>query len=161
MNRSQRAYPRMGTNGGGMVCNRVERQIAWGDLDPLGIVFYPRYSEWMDASGHLFFDRIGLNLVRLAREQQLQFGLVETTCRYLRPGRYHQRLYIDTELVSLDERTVVLRHRFVETGGNDLLVEGRERRICMDVSDPLRLRAVTIPRSLYIILADVQVPADG
>jgi 4-hydroxybenzoyl-CoA thioesterase len=151
----------MSTNGGGMVCNRVERQIAWGDLDPLGIVFYPRYSEWMDASGHLFFDRIGLNLVRLARERQLQFGLVETTCRYLRPGRYHQRLHVDTELVSLDERTVVLRHRFVEMDGNDLLVEGRERRICMDVSDPMRIRAVTIPEILYTILERVQVPSDG
>jgi len=37
-----------------MMQNVVERKIMWGDLDSLGIVFYPRYYEWIDASGHLF-----------------------------------------------------------------------------------------------------------
>jgi acyl-CoA thioesterase FadM len=32
----------------------VERKIAWGDLDALGIVFYPRYYEWIDAAAHHF-----------------------------------------------------------------------------------------------------------
>jgi len=30
-----------------------------------GIVFYPRYYEWIDACGHLFFESIGLNIGKL------------------------------------------------------------------------------------------------
>jgi YbgC/YbaW family acyl-CoA thioester hydrolase len=144
-----------------MVCNRVDRQIAWGDLDPLGIVFYPRYYEWMDASGHLFFDGIGLNLSRLAEERRLLFGLVDTSCRFLRPGRYHQRLHIDTELVALGEKTVELRHRFVDASENGLLAEGRERRICLDISDLRRLQAVTIAPDLRTVLERAQAPGGG
>jgi len=61
--------------------NTVHRKIMWGDLDSLGIVFYPRYYEWIDAAGHLFFDAIGLNLGSLMNERKIQFGLIETNCR--------------------------------------------------------------------------------
>ena len=40
--------------------NVIERQIMWGDLDALGIVFYPRFYEWMDAAAHLYFAALGL-----------------------------------------------------------------------------------------------------
>jgi hypothetical protein len=45
--------------------NIVKRKIMWGDLDPLGIVFYPRYYQWLDACGHLFFEAINLNIDKL------------------------------------------------------------------------------------------------
>ncbi|HUU80038.1 MAG TPA: acyl-CoA thioesterase, partial [Acidobacteriota bacterium] len=69
--------------------NIVERKIMWGDLDSLGIVFYPRYYEWIDACGHLFFESISLNIGDLWRERKIIFGLVETSSRYFKPGRYH------------------------------------------------------------------------
>ena len=43
-----------------MHVHTVERRIMWGDLDSLGIVFYPRYYEWMDACGHLLFESLRL-----------------------------------------------------------------------------------------------------
>ena len=47
-----------------------KKTIAWGDLDALGIVFYPRYYEWIDAGAHLFFDSVKINLAVLWRERQ-------------------------------------------------------------------------------------------
>jgi 4-hydroxybenzoyl-CoA thioesterase len=135
-----------------MTLSIVRRQIAWGDLDPLGIVFYPRYSEWMDGCGHLFFERIGLPLVRLAEKRGLQFGLVETRCRYRRPGRYHETVRIETTIEAVDAKTVDLGHRFFLDDEGVLMVEGKERRICLDVSDPRRLKAVNIPPDLRRIL---------
>ena len=38
-----------------MIENITDMHIGWGDLDPLGIMFYPRYYAWMDECGHLFF----------------------------------------------------------------------------------------------------------
>jgi hypothetical protein len=32
-----------------MLINRRTIRIEWGDCDPAGIVFYPRYFEWFDA----------------------------------------------------------------------------------------------------------------
>ncbi|RLB26884.1 MAG: acyl-CoA thioesterase [Deltaproteobacteria bacterium] len=132
--------------------NIVERRIMWGDLDSLGIVFYPRYYEWIDASGHLYFDAINLNLGKLMKERAIQFGLIETGCRYRAPGRYYDKIKIITELQSLKKKTLELRHNIVRSSDDTLLVEGFEKRICLDVSNPDHFRAVAIPDDIYTVL---------
>ena len=135
-----------------MKTNIVERKIMWGDLDSLGIVFYPRYYEWIDASGHLFFESISMNLVNLWRERRLVFGLAETSCRYLRTGRYHCEIRIITDISALEKKTVTLRHTIRESVSDALMVEGLEKRICMDVSDPENFRAIPIPDDIFGVL---------
>ncbi len=132
--------------------NIVERKIMWGDLDPLGIVFYPRFYEWIDACGHLFFESIGLTLGDLWRDRNIMFGLAETSCRYFRPGRYHQEIRITTSINGLEEKTVQLKHTIRESKGDALLVEAMEKRICLDVSDQENLRAIEIPRDIREVL---------
>ena len=134
--------------------NIVERRIMWGDLDSLGIVFYPRYYEWIDASGHLFFEAINLNLGDLWKERNIMFGLVETSCRYAKPGRYHQRIRIITDINQLNRKTLFLKHEILSADDDSLVVEGLEKRICLDLSDPLNLQAIRIPDDIYAILKD-------
>ena len=132
--------------------NVVERKIMWGDLDSLGIVFYPRYYEWIDASGHLFFDKINLNIGDLWQKRNILFGLVETSCRYLKPGRYHQSVRIVTNIDALEEKTLVFKHSIHDSTDDVLMVEGYEKRVCLDVSDPKNFRAIDIPQDIYDVL---------
>jgi 4-hydroxybenzoyl-CoA thioesterase len=132
--------------------NVVERTIMWGDLDPLGIVFYPRYYEWMDACGHLFFDALQLNLGDLWKQRDLEFGLVETSCRYVKPGRYHQKILIHTGIADLTRKTILLEHRFHASSDGSLMVEGREKRICLRCDHAERFRAEDIPEDILALL---------
>jgi YbgC/YbaW family acyl-CoA thioester hydrolase len=132
--------------------NIVERKIAWGDLDSLGIVFYPRYYEWIDASSHLFFESIGLNLNTLYKNRSIQFGLTETSCLYLRPGRYHESIRIVTKLGELTEKTLKLEHSIHNAIDDVLMVKGFEKRICMDVGDLEDIKPIPIPENIYFIL---------
>ena len=124
----------------------------WGDLDSLGIVFYPRYYEWIDACGHLFFEANNLSLGDLWRERKILFGLAETSCRYFRPARYHQEISILTRIDDLDKKTVFLRHTIRRSIDDTLMVEGLEKRICLDVSDPADFRAIDIPGDIHDLL---------
>lgn len=139
-----------------MVRNTLKRKVMWGDLDSLGIVFYPRYYEWMDGGGHLFLESINLNVGELWRERNLLFGLVETSCRYLKPVRYHQEIYLVTSIDALDEKTVVLKHSIRASENDELMVEGFEKRICLDVSDPGAFRAIAFPYDIYAVLKEAQ-----
>ncbi len=130
----------------------VERKIMWGDLDALGIVFYPRYYEWIDGCGHLFFEAAGFRQGDLWKERGLIFGLVETSCKYFAPGRYHQEIRIVTTLDALEEKRVLLKHEIRSSEDDVLMVRGFERRICLDVSDPDHFRAVAIPGDIFEIL---------
>jgi 4-hydroxybenzoyl-CoA thioesterase len=132
----------------------IDRQIGWGDLDPAGIVYYPRYYEWIDAAGHLFFDAIGLNMKDLGLKRQLQFSLAETGCRYLKPGRYLEKIKIITDIEDLGKKVVTLRHRIVGAEDGIMLAEGTEKRICVDISNPERLRARDIPEDILTILRE-------
>lgn len=134
--------------------NVVERKVMWGDLDSLGIVFYPRFYEWIDASGHLFFESIGLNIWELWQQRHIVFGLAETSCRYLRPVRYHQRVRIVTGIRELEEKTVLLEHRIKSARGEELLLEGFEKRICLEATDLKDLKAIFIPRDIYQVLKE-------
>ena len=40
-----------------MLKNTRTIRIQWGDCDPAGIVFYPRYFEWFDACTILLFEK--------------------------------------------------------------------------------------------------------
>lgn len=137
-----------------MFQNISERQIGWGDLDPAGIVYYPRYYEWIDAAGHLFFDAITLNMKDLGQQRQIQFSLVETGCRYLKPGRYLEKIKIITDIEDLGKKVVTLRHRIVGAEDGSILAEGTEKRICVDISNPERLRAKDIPEDILTILRE-------
>lgn len=132
--------------------NIVERKIMWGDLDSMGIVFYPRYYEWIDASSHLFFESIGLNLGTLFNKSHLGFGLVETSCIYSKPGRYNQAVRIITQLDEVNEKTVKLKHLIYNASNDELMVTGSEMRICMDLSNPENIRAIAIPEEMSSIL---------
>ena len=134
--------------------NILERKIMWGDLDSLGIVFYPRYYEWIDAGSHLFFEAINLNLVNLWRQRGILFGLVETSCRYFKPGKYHQKIRIFTKIDKLEKKTLILRHSIHYASDGILMVEGLEKRICMTTSDKKNLQAIDIPEDIFAILKD-------
>jgi YbgC/YbaW family acyl-CoA thioester hydrolase len=137
-----------------MVENRVDRTIMWGDLDSLGIVFYPRYYEWIDAASHLFFESIGLNMGELWEKRGILFGLGETSCRYMKAGRYHQRISIITGIASIEIKTVVFRHTIEDASTHELMVEGMEKRICMNVSEPTKLRTVNIPGDISYVFRE-------
>ncbi len=136
--------------------NRVKRQITWGDLDSLGIVFYPRYYEWMDASGHLFFQSINVNLGNLLKENSIIFALLETGCTYYSPGRYQDRIEITSYIEDLSDKIVLLRHNIIKLEDSELMVEGFEKRICLHASNPLKFKAITIPKGIRDILINAQ-----
>ena len=130
----------------------VKRKIMWGDLDSLGIVFYPKYYEWADACAHLFFESIDLRLDELWKKRKLLFGLIETSSQYKSPGRYHESIEIITEIEGLDPKTIAFKHTIVRASSDMVMLTVREKRICMDVTDLENIRAIDIPSDLYALL---------
>jgi 4-hydroxybenzoyl-CoA thioesterase len=65
-------------------------RIEWGDCDPAGIIFYPRYFEIFDASTAALFER-ALGITKFEMLKTLEFSgwpLVRTQARFLKPTRF-------------------------------------------------------------------------
>src|SRR5512141_2312256 len=79
-----------GSDHAALVSNTRVVRIDWGDCDPAGIIFYPRYFEIFDASTSALFER-ALGLTKLETLKAFNFAgspLVRTQARLFRPTRY-------------------------------------------------------------------------
>jgi 4-hydroxybenzoyl-CoA thioesterase len=128
----------------------VRVQVGWGDCDPAGIVFYPRFYAWMDTVSHVLARQMGI-----AREamlppgsQMLGFPVVGSQAQFLQPALMDDLLEVRTWVARVGRSSLSLRHEIVrlEPGGAEaLLVRGREDRVFIgrDEQGGLRSRELT------------------
>jgi YbgC/YbaW family acyl-CoA thioester hydrolase len=121
-----------------------EIEVEWGDLDSLGIVFYPRIFAWADAAAHQLFRAAGVPMDVLL-ERKMGFGLVSASASFESPARYGERLLCRSVVSRLGAKTLELTHRLVRATGAGAVATVRETRVCMDVRDAASIRARTIP----------------
>jgi len=122
-------------------------RVQWGDCDPAGIVFYPRYFEWFDACTILLFEKAtGLTKIKmLAKYNGAGLALVEAGAAFQLPSQYGDDIEIETRIKEFGRSSFSVLHRVTKGGAPAL--EGFEKRVwtARDPSDPARLRSAPIP----------------
>lgn len=120
--------------------------VLFGDCDPAGIVFFPNFLKWMDASSLNFFMQCGLPPWRDWREPAHLIGtpLLEIQTRFNRPATYGQTLTVHTEITDFSRKTFTHRHQVMR--GEELICEGTEvRAFCTREPETGVVRAIALP----------------
>ena len=124
-----------------------EVEVMFGDCDPAGIVFFPNFLKWMDASSLNFFVKCGVptwrDLVKI--NGIIGTPLLEINTKFSRPATYGERLQIHTSVTEWRDKVFI--HKHVVMRGDDMLCEGTETRaFCIRHPDnPDRIKAITVP----------------
>jgi 4-hydroxybenzoyl-CoA thioesterase len=130
-----------------MVSNSRPVRIEWGDCDPAGIVFYPRYFAMFDHSTTLLIERVlGMRKHQILETYAFDgHPVVGTQARFLIPARYGDDAVIETSIVAVRRSSFDLRHRLTKDGA--LAVEGFETRVWVvrDPGRPGRFKSQPIP----------------
>ena len=133
-------------------------EVAFGDCDPAGIVFFPNFSRWMDAASLSFFMQCGVPPWRELVKTRGIVGtpLLEINTRFFKAATYGETLTITTHVEEWRAKVIVQVHRIARAradGGEDLICEGREVRafVNRDVADPDRLRAMPVPEDIRLL----------
>jgi 4-hydroxybenzoyl-CoA thioesterase len=138
-----------------MFTNTTTRLIEWGDCDPAGIVFYPRYFEMFDtATAALFQAALGIDkAAMLARFGIAGIPMVDTRARFLVALSFGVTARIESRVAALGRSSFGIRHALFD--GERLAVEGEETRVWTrrDPENPKRLRATPIPDAVRACLA--------
>lgn len=127
-----------------------EVKVMFGDCDPAGIVFFPNFLKWMDASSLNFFMQCGVLPWRELIKTRGIVGtpLLEVNTKFRQPATYGETLQIHT---SVEEwRAKVFIHRHVVMRGDDLLCEGTETRafVIHPPEAPDRIKAIAVPEDI-------------
>lgn len=120
--------------------------VQFGDCDPAGIVFYPNFQKWMDASSLHFFMQCGVPPWREVTSIPGFLGtpLLEINTRFHVPATYGESLEVHTSVEEWRNKVFVQGHRVMR--GNTLLCEGRETRaFCVRDAASGRIKAIPLP----------------
>lgn len=123
--------------------------IEWGDCDPAGIVYFPRYVAWFDNCTHELFRRAGFEKAEMQRKFQiLGIPMVDVRAKFYIPSRYGEFVDIESRVTEFGRTSFKVEHRMLK--GDDLAAEGFETRVWViaDPDDPTKIKAAPIPREL-------------
>ena len=140
-----------------MLKNTRSIRVEWGDCDPAGIVFYPRYFAWFDACTiHLFEKATGLKKIEMLDTYGgAGLALLEARAEFKVASHYGEDIDIETEVVEFRRSSFFVEHRVTKQGVPAL--KGFETRLwtVRDPHDPKRLKSGSMPAE---ILARFQNP---
>ncbi len=135
------------------VRHRRNINVTWGDCDAAGVVFYPRYYEWFDASTHAMLAQVGLDHRRLRQEfNALGTPLVRAEANFRSSATYGDELLAECHVAKVGVRSFTVEHRLSRAGKT--VVQGREVRVWAEPGLPgeSTMRSAPLPDSIVAIL---------
>ena len=89
---------------------RHEITVEWGDCDPAGIVFYPRYAELCNEVVEDWFrEALGVDFTELHETRRLGIPAVRLEIDYLAPSRYGDVLTFSLAIAHLGNTSMGLQ----------------------------------------------------
>ena len=132
-----------------MLVNKRTIQIEWGDCDPLGIVYFPRYFEFFDACTNALFERAGLPKQEMLRKYEIAgIPLVESRARFLLPSSFGDTVVIESNITEWGKASFSIYLRLFK--GEELAVEGFEKRVWVVHArgEKNKIKSQPIPREI-------------
>ncbi len=121
--------------------------IEWGDCDPAGIVFYPRYFAMFDWSTALLFGAaLGMPKAKFVKHYGIVgIPMVDTRAKFHIPSSFGDLVRIESRVEKFGRSSFDVAHRLMKDDA--LGVECWETRVWVGrhPDDPERIKAVPIP----------------
>ncbi len=130
-----------------LLANTVTRRIEWGDCDPAGIVFNPRFFAFFDDATTMLIEAAGWSHARVVADLgALGWPLVATRAEFRAPCATGDRVTITSRFADLRRSSFDVAHRLERDGA--LCVEGFETRVWTRRDAEGRLASTPIPEAV-------------
>lgn len=129
--------------------NRRTIRIEWGDCDPAGIVFFPRYFAYFDACTMSLFEAAGFAKQQLMKDYDFAgWPMVETKAKFILPSRFGDDIIFESQVTRWGRSSFDISHKVLRPEG--LAIEGFETRVWTghDPDKPGGLKARETPKEI-------------
>jgi 4-hydroxybenzoyl-CoA thioesterase len=130
--------------------NTRKVRIEWGDCDPAGIVYFPRYFVFFDNCTAGMFEVIGLPKPQMLKKfDVVGFPLVDVQARFMIPSSFGEDIVIESTIAEWGRSSFKVQHRALKDDGR-LAIEATETRVFVaaDATRPGGIRSCPIPPEL-------------
>jgi 4-hydroxybenzoyl-CoA thioesterase len=130
-----------------MLVNRRTVRIEWGDCDPAGIVWYPRYFGIFDACTQHLFEAAGFPKPdMIARFDVVGYPMVDTRARFLAPSKFGDDIVVETRISQWKRSSFDIEHKVFR--GAALAVEASETRVLVRRSADGGIKSCAVPEEI-------------
>ncbi|HET9328695.1 MAG TPA: thioesterase family protein [Candidatus Eisenbacteria bacterium] len=103
--------------------HRYAIRVRYGDTDQMGFAYYAHYLRWFEIGRAEMLRALGWSY-RAVEEAGIQLPVLEARCRYFKPARYDDELWIETGVLEVRRASVRFGYRIVRVSGEELLATG-------------------------------------
>ncbi len=142
-----------------MLTNRKTIRVEWGDCDPAGIVYYPRYFAYFDNCTSALFEAAGLPKHQMLKNYGIVgIPMVDTRARFLAPSRFGDDVVVESCITEWRRSSFDVQHKLFRTGA--LAVECSETRVwaVRSKTDPEGIEGQAVPKD---VVARFERPVPG
>jgi 4-hydroxybenzoyl-CoA thioesterase len=137
-----------------MFVNRRTVRIEWGDCDPAGIVYFPRFVEYFDVCTAHLLEAAGFPKAEtLKRYEAAGYPMVDLKVKFMLPASFGEDVAIESSVTDVKRSSFTVHHRLFR--GEQLAVEGFETRVWTvhDPESPGRLKSQPLPEEIRAALS--------
>lgn len=128
-----------------MLSSRIQFRIPWGDCDPAGIVYFPRYFAMFDNATIAMLETLGLKKAALLERYEIAgFPVVHVEADFKGSCTFSDDVTIESTVEKCGRASFDVRHRLLKEDGT-LAVEFRETRVWVARDGKGGIKAVPIP----------------
>ncbi|HEY6127621.1 MAG TPA: thioesterase family protein [Candidatus Acidoferrum sp.] len=132
-----------------MLSNRKEIHVEWGDCDPAGIVYYPRFFEYFDACTNALFEKAGFRKAQMLKTYGLLgIPMIDTRAQFYAPASFGETVMVETRIVEWGRSSFKVEHRLYKE--EVLAAECAEKRVwtVRDAVSKKGMRSEPIPEEV-------------
>jgi 4-hydroxybenzoyl-CoA thioesterase len=133
-----------------MFVNRRKVRIEWGDCDPAGIVYYPRYFAMFDHSTAMLLEAAtGYTKYRMREVYDfVGFPMIDTGAKFYIPSKFGDDIVIESTISELGKSSFNIAHKVWK--GDQLAIEAHEKRVWVGrhPDDPAKIKSKPIPEEV-------------
>src|ERR1700751_4677253 len=129
-----------------MLTNRKTIHVEWGDCDPVGIVYYPRYFAYFDNCTAALFEAAGLPKHQMLKTYGIVgIPMVDTRARFLAPSRFGDDVVVESFIAEWRRSSFDVQHKLFKA--DVLAVECSEPRVwaVRSKTDPEEIVGQAVP----------------
>ena len=132
-----------------MLIHRKKIQVEWGDCDPGGIVYFPRYFEYCDICTNALFVHAGLPKPKMLKAYNIAgIPIVDVHGRFMIPSEYPDTLVVASSIAEWGRSSFTVKHQLYK--GKNLAAEVIEKRVWVTrvPGAPTRFKGQPIPSAV-------------
>lgn len=134
-----------------MLSNRKEIHVEWGDCDPAGIVYFPRFFEYFDACTNALFETAGFRKAEMLKHYGLLgIPMIDTRAQFYAPVSFGEIVAVETRITEWGRSSFQVEHKLYK--GDVLAAEGSEKRVwtVRDARSGTGIRSESIPEEVKL-----------